>query len=67
MIAKWQQQNICSVWYQERWSYLLSLPIDEAEAIVMAPTDEGQMLRASIPIAGVFSQEELSFIQTNVS
>lgn len=57
-IAAWRREKTCSPWYWRRWNELLLRPIAECERIVMASTDEGQVLRANNPFPGLFSRAE---------
>jgi len=58
LVDLWERNRTCHPWYWERWRELLDRPVEEIHAVLMADTDEGQMLRASAPFAGIFSREE---------
>lgn len=58
LVDLWERGQTCHAWYCGRWRELLDRPAEEIRAILMAATDEGQMLRANAPFAGIFSREE---------
>lgn len=58
LVGLWERNGTCHPWYVERWRDLLGRPIEEIRAVLMAGTDEGQMLRANAPFAGIFTHEE---------
>jgi hypothetical protein len=59
MIGKWETERTCLPWYPQTWRSILAMPVDQAEQVVLADTDVGQMLRASAPFAGIFTSEEM--------
>jgi hypothetical protein len=66
LIELWDRKQTCSPLYSNRWRELLDMPLDAARAIVLAPTDEGQALRAASPFPGFFTHaERRSFHRTS--
>ena len=57
-IERWERQRLCSRYYIERWRELLAMDANDARRIALAPTDEGQALRANNPFPGFFSRDE---------
>lgn len=58
LVSLWERQESCSPYYWERWRQLLAMPLEEAEAIVLADTDEGAQLRHAHPFAAVLTQAD---------
>lgn len=58
LVDLWERKQTCHPWYCTRWRDLLGRSVEEIRAVLMAETDEGQMLRANAPFAGIFSREE---------
>lgn len=61
-IMVWERQGTCHPWYVERWRHLLAHPVGVG-AVLMAENDEGQMLRANNPFAGVLTPAERAMIR----
>src|SRR5690606_19031059 len=38
LVSLWERQESCSPYYWERWRQLLAMPLEEAEAIILADT-----------------------------
>jgi hypothetical protein len=62
MIATWERAQSCDPWYPARWRELLAGEPATLRRALLAATDEGQMLRANNPFAGLFTRAERSTI-----
>jgi len=51
-------RSTCSRVYLDRWEDLLARGPEEVAAVVLAPTDEGQVLRSIHPFAGILHPRE---------
>ena len=58
-LSLFSQQGIGNPRYIKRWNDLLDMVPDKIVSIVMAQTDEGQVLRSTAPFAGMLSQGEI--------
>ncbi|KRA47699.1 hypothetical protein [Devosia sp. Root635] len=58
LIALWRSTPHMAPYYADRWQYLLTLPVEQARAIVLGDTDEGDMLRHCMPFAGVVDNKQ---------
>ncbi len=63
LVELWERKATCHPWYAARWRALLDSPSDALGGVLMADTDEGRMLRANNPFAGIFTREERRLIQ----
>jgi hypothetical protein len=68
-LARWQKRNADSPsllrCYAE-WEIILTRPLEEICALLVAETDEGQRLRQNSPFAGILSPAEVWEIKTRV-
>ena len=67
LVARWSADGTCAPRYANRWRELLTMPIERAREIVLAPTDEGQALRANSPFAAFFTKPERQALRVKAS
>ncbi len=57
-IATMRRAESCSEKYLRRWEQLIDQGLDPLREVVLAETDEGQVLCSASPLAGLLSDEQ---------
>jgi hypothetical protein len=57
-IATMRRAESCSEKYLKRWEQLIDEGLDRLREVILAETDEGQVLCSAAPLAGLLSDEE---------
>ena len=65
LIAKWESSGRLRPWYKTTWLRLLSGPVSEMRAAIMADDEQGRELRHFQPFAGILTDAEIAELMRN--
>lgn len=66
LVTLWERKQTCSPYYWKRWRQLLTMPLDQPAAIVLADSDEGAQLRHADPFAAILTQDDRRMLRSTM-